>query len=369
MPQATNQRASGKTNGQPLKALAALVVDVPNGAILKRAALEIKIAGTNAAQALRIILAAARAQPLTLKCIEQLFDRPSQSYVRKLVQKLIQCGILVPVKKQAFQPPSVESNLDVFYWQFGTNALTIHHFLEQTRFLVVGINLVSRQLLQCLQESGAANLCSLDHPHFRNAAFFNKAGTLLPSKWPPTLPRSISLKGYPSLRPGDCLVVTSDWGGQTAMAEWNHLCLKHGARFVPVILHNMIGLIGPMVEPGKTACYECLLIRRRSHGEDIEIESQLDTAIAKDSRIVAFHPAMGSVLGSVAGFELVRMYSKIPPAYRFGKLLEVNLLSSEIIERPVLRIPRCPACSALHKTPMIASRTYPVSRRETSRGT
>jgi molybdopterin-synthase adenylyltransferase len=149
----------------------------------------------------------------------------------------------------------------------------------------------------------------------------------------------------------DCLVVTSDFGGQDAMCQWNKLCWDRSVHFMPIMLKNMVGYVGPLIIPQETACYECLFFRQLSHAFEPDAEQFSDKAAFQAQGIIGFHPSMATILGDIAAFELIRFYADLLPSRSVGSLLEVNLLAASITERKVLRVPRCPTCSALMKTP------------------
>jgi thiazole/oxazole-forming peptide maturase SagC family component len=114
-----------------------------------------------------------------------------------------------------------------------------------------------------------------------------------------------------------------------------------------VILQNLIGYVGPLVIPGETACYECLRQRQNAHMNDPEVQRASESVTTTDSKVVGFHPSMASVLGDIAAFELTKLYTDGLPLGNIGTQIEVNLLTSEMMTRKVLKVPRCAVCSPL----------------------
>jgi bacteriocin biosynthesis cyclodehydratase domain-containing protein len=99
--------------------------------------------------------------------------------------------------------------------------------------------------------------------------------------------------------------------------------------------------VGPLVVPGESACYECLLLRRAANlefGDDLpELESTPQSATA-DAAFEAFVVALTAHLAIrwVVGGDAM-----LP-----GVLHTVELRPSlSVSEHTVLRVPRCPACS------------------------
>jgi hypothetical protein len=57
---------------------------------------------------------------------------------------------------------------------------------------------------------------------------------------------------------------------------------------------------------------------------------------------------MASILGNIAAFELIKLYSGALPRSKVGTLIEVNLLGTKLTSRKVLKVPRCIICSQLN---------------------
>jgi molybdopterin-synthase adenylyltransferase len=39
------------------------------------------------------------------------------------------------------------------------------------------------------------------------------------------------------------------------MRKWNDFCVRNDHAFLPIVLRDLIGYVGPLVIPHKTACY------------------------------------------------------------------------------------------------------------------
>src|SRR4029077_16147145 len=50
------------------------------------------------------------------------------------------------------------------------------------------------------------------------------------------------------------------------LVDWNLAALRQGIRWLPLRpFDGVISLVGPLVVPGETACYECVLLRLAGH--------------------------------------------------------------------------------------------------------
>ena len=144
-----------------------------------------------------------------------------------------------------------------------------------------------------------------------------------------------------------CLIASSDFGGWETLYEWNRFCVQYHKHFLPVVLQDLVGYVGPLVIPGETACLECVRMRRNSHAEDHEVRGLIEESAFEGQGAIGFHPSMASILGDIAALELTKFYSEALPRPKVGTLIEVNLLETGLTSRKVLKVPRCPVCSPL----------------------
>lgn len=339
---------SFKGNNEKLRALPVQTVAIPDGIILKRGCTELKITGAGAPGAVKMILGRTANGGATIRDLRKLFDPVSAKQVDELVQQLINRRFLVASNDSEKSNRAQETTLDIFYWHFGERADSVTERPNRNRFVIIGTNFISRQLARALAACGQQNVQIYDHPHHRNAILFDEGGRVISEEWPPQFGLPQPCDAAPEMKAGDCLIVTSDLGIKSSLLNWNRVSIEHGIHYMPVILYNMIGFIGPMVIPGETPCYECFVSRQRSHMADLSSELMIEKADLDGQRPIGFHPSMAAVLGDIAAFELTRFYSATLPGRKIGRMIEINLLTPSLMERIVLKVPRCPACSPLH---------------------
>lgn len=342
------QNGTGGANRKTLIALPVQLIETEGGAILKRGCVEIKIGGDRAIEAIQAIFGILGDGASTAEAIEARFAAPDRPAIQSLLKELISRRMVVESDAET-RAPLTESNLDVFYWHFGTTAADVNERLNGIRLVIVGVNHISRQLAGALAAAGVSDPIIVDYPLLRNLAFFDDAGSLRDERW------NVSATPVPydavaeRLVAGefDCLVATADFGGLQSMREWNELCVAKGRHFLPIVLQDMIGYVGPSVIPGETACFECLMGRLNSHRDNGPID-RYDGRTAYTGQLVAgFHPSMASVLGDLAAIELTKFYSRSIPFWKVGSLTEVNLLAGTLNTRKVLMVPRCRVCSTM----------------------
>ena len=127
------------------------------------------------------------------------------------------------------------------------------------------------------------------------------------------------------------------------LPAWNLAALRSGARWLLLRPYDgRFASVGPIVVPGQTCCYECLLLRRAANSgysaELAEVEAA-PFAAPRDAGVDAFaaalaaHLAVRYVAGSDTTLPGVLHTLETRPALRLE-------------EHAVLRVPRCGACSA-----------------------
>jgi thiazole/oxazole-forming peptide maturase SagC family component len=340
------------SSSMKLKAPVVQVIETGDGVVLKRGCTEFKIAGAGAAEAVKKILAVAGNDGATREEILELFDPDAGPIIERLSEQLLGRRLLVPCEEEV-SPEGPESNLDIFYWHFGEKTARMTERLNKRSLAILGVNCISRQLAASLAASEVENVRVLDHPRLRNLRLFDDAGTLKADQWPASLKAPQDWADRLDPQSFDCLIATSDFGGNETMREWNKLCVQERRHFLPVVLQDLIGYVGPLVVPGETACFDCLRIRRNSQMHDEKPRPVTEAMAFEGQGVIGFHPSMASIVGNIAAFELIKFYSEALPFLKVGTLIEVNLLATELKTRKVLKIPRCPTCSPLKSRPSV----------------
>lgn len=357
-------QGSGKLKLLPLQ-----VIELAEGMVLKRGCTEFKVIGEGAAPAMYRILSTLSESGATAETLCQRFAKPDREIVKSLIDKLVERRLLVPTEADetitTINEP--ENHLDIFYWHFHAVTPNVTEQLNRACIQILGVNYISRQLAQVLLESGVHTCEIIDHPYLRNIRMFNEAGSLKPECWPKTLPQPQILKDWAEEVDSQeflCLVATSDFGDQQVLREWNRFCQERDCIFFPVVLKNVVGYLGPLVVPGETACFECLHARQNANLREPQTQQAITASAFAGQLVNGFHPAMPSILGDLAAFELTKFFSRILPNQNVGTLIEVNLLASQLSTHKVLKVPRCSVCSPLHTVSAISSMRHSLKEND-----
>jgi bacteriocin biosynthesis cyclodehydratase domain-containing protein len=118
-------------------------------------------------------------------------------------------------------------------------------------------------------------------------------------------------------------------------------------------LHGDEVQVGPTIRPGVTACYKCFEARFRSNLPHPESYSALEQHLWRPGAANApgrFRP-VAAILSGLASLEVVRALSADLTATTSGRLFTFDLSELRGRTEPVLKIPRCPACSTIRDAP------------------
>jgi thiazole/oxazole-forming peptide maturase SagC family component len=310
-----------------------------DGIILKRGITEIPIAHSLVAEVLRILLASPKDRGFTRSELMKDFHEADRPAVGNLVNKLIAHRFLVSEREYSAHSTMSESNLEIFCWQLGRRASAVTERINAHRIAILGINSISSQVAVSLIKAGATNVAIIDCPPLRNLKMLDNEGKLKSDEWPVCLQQPIEFEQWAmEAESWECVVATSDIGWQQSMRDLNRLCVNHKRHFLPVVLQDLNGYVGPFVIPGESPCFECFHARQNSQQEHSPRHTE-------GQAIVGFHPAMASIVADVAAFELIKFYGGPLPGYNIGAVIEINLLAARMTPRRLLKIPGCIVCS------------------------
>jgi thiazole/oxazole-forming peptide maturase SagC family component len=338
---------------EKLKALALQLIEMEDAVIVKRGRAEMKISGEQSGEVLRTVLTLA-ARGATREEIYDAFPTVHRKLVAELVDHLVARRFLMVEGEndRGFNVDADEENgLDIFYWHFGTNRAEVSARLAANRIRVVGVNLITRQIAASLRASGAQTIPVVDDVLLRNPELFTDDDSIRADRWDAQTQASIVEGDTGTVNPEavDCIVAAADGGATEQLREWNDFCVLHRLSYLPVLLQDLVGYVGPLVRPGESACFECLRSRQSSHLSDPLSRSVIDSVV--DPSVAAFHPSMASILGDLAALEVLKLIGLGGQLARVGYLIEVNFLGQEMKSRRVLKVPRCRVCSSMTKTP------------------
>jgi bacteriocin biosynthesis cyclodehydratase domain-containing protein len=319
------------------------IIEVGEDVILKRGRVEVRVSGEQSAPTVRRTFELLAGPGLRRSELLDAFPEPTRAGVASLVEYLLERRFLTVASGHHEDGCEEETARDVYYWHFGRNGRQVSGALARKRIVLVGLNVISRHLARRLVGESGVALTLVDVPRLRNDSEPSGDG-LDPRAWPPGQLTSLKREaGELDAEEYDCVVATCDFGGQAVLRDWNRYCVRRKIHFLPVLVWDLIGYVGPLVVPGETACFECHRLRQDSHMADPSVE-RLSESVHSESAL-AFHPAISAILGEFAALELLRFYGIGWPWWRAGTLVELNTMSMSLVNRRVLKLPHCPVCS------------------------
>jgi thiazole/oxazole-forming peptide maturase SagC family component len=148
---------------------------------------------------------------------------------------------------------------------------------------------------------------------------------------------------------GAVVVAVSRTVDPLAMRALNRICLELEVPWLHATVDGPFVFVGPIVLPGRTACYECLetrvMMNLRSSESYVRYKSALANREIRFGRI-PLEPVLRSLLVSHTVLELVN-FVLTGTARTVGKVLAVYLPTMEFSYNAVLRLPGCTACGAV----------------------
>ncbi|MGO9232209.1 MAG: TOMM precursor leader peptide-binding protein [Bryobacteraceae bacterium] len=170
-----------------------------------------------------------------------------------------------------------------------------------------------------------------------------------------TLPRDVS--GWEEVLRGTSMLVVL-LQGPILFHPWlemlNTAALSLRVPWTSVALLDGNGVhVGPTIRPGVTACYKCFEQRFKSNLVCIDAENAFEAYVHdRMTRIdFGFLPPVAEIVAGFAAIEVVRTLSPDTVAQTSGRLMVFSIDDFTATYHPVLKLPRCPACSPVRDQP------------------
>jgi ribosomal protein S12 methylthiotransferase accessory factor len=152
-----------------------------------------------------------------------------------------------------------------------------------------------------------------------------------------------SLQISVSAEGGIAVVVTDDYL-RSGLDEYNREALRANRRWLLIKPVGSQIWLGPVFQPGKTACWECLASRLQANRE-LEMFLQEKTGRAEPVSVpIGDLPATQAIAWNLAATEIARWIARESSRALEGKLLTLDTLSWKTEWHTVVHRPQCPAC-------------------------
>lgn len=145
----------------------------------------------------------------------------------------------------------------------------------------------------------------------------------------------------------DLILTAAAVEGAPILERRNAEALEHGVTWLPLgCFDGRTACVGPLVVPGETACHRCLVIRRDACSPGTG-ELRALRAVPVRARVA---PPLLALVAALGAERAVRWLGIRDPALP-GALTTIEAGAGlRVREDVLLRVPRCPACSASART-------------------
>jgi len=153
---------------------------------------------------------------------------------------------------------------------------------------------------------------------------------------------------FGAIEGSDFVVCCADTGLASLFYKVNRACLRARVRWIACSVSAFEGVVGPTIEPFKTACYLCYQMRAaacaKHPDEAVSFLEFLDARKQDDSGVRENHAFGAGAIGNLVGLEAFKALTGAIDPPTLGHILVFDFLQLSSSTHSVLRKPWCPAC-------------------------
>ncbi len=321
-------------------------IETTSGTLLKRGCTALLVEGAEYNSSVDNVIRKLADAPVSMRELAREFKPNEFEVFAALLRRLLDLGLVevfTSLTSDLSTSNSEESPLELFFWDMKTDAREVRSSRSNFSIVLVGSNEIVRKIgllianLSANQISSVADSSLSDEMETQGGA-----------------PVFDGINAGNQITGSSIVIAVSMDGSVDRLLHWNATCHHKNAVFVPVLFENLTALIGPIYEPGCGGpCYQCFIDRQRSAIELDETKRALFSA-ALDSRRETMSSSE-SVLDFVAQVAALQI-EKLISGYNFsqrGGVTDVRPLIPSVVQRRVLRAPRCSVCSDFMARPQL----------------
>jgi len=135
----------------------------------------------------------------------------------------------------------------------------------------------------------------------------------------------------------------------------NSFALEHSIPWTICAVFNEQEIhIGPTMRPHMTACYKCFEFRLKSNLANLAAYTALERYVREGGKTKSFGivSTVAEMAGVLLAMEVIRTFHPHDAALSGGKQFVFNTATYSSSFHPVLKLPRCPACSPARNLPV-----------------
>lgn len=277
--------------------------------------------------------------------VEPLSDRAGKEEIGGLIEQLAQDGVLVPEGSGTYQ---------MYRSVIGGRPVRA---LEQAAVGLIGLGTVGSRLATQLAELGAGQVRGLAAGTGTGGGGGDGDGTFAAEAAGAGHPAVERLDGglegpegekalESLLDDSDLVVLALDGFRPSVLHRLNRTAVAAGRPWLPVYADGSELIVGPLVVPGESACYNEHEIQHES-SRALRREFQIYSEELSDRTVDDLPPLLPPYASIAASWAAIGITSFLTDGSSFlvGRAIRVDFERLEITQEHVLRLPRCPVCT------------------------
>lgn len=265
-----------------------------------------------------------------------------------LLEELIRNEILV-----LYKDIETDDRQELFFSMFNLkNAKYYSEILKESRILIIGMGALGCSIANILCRSGINNFILLDsdvveESNLRRQNLFylediGKEKVISAKERMIRIKKNINvitvqadvlqLDSFSEFSP-DIVICSADTPSRLVRKHVNAICVREGVPLIFAGFSEYLGLVGPLIVPGETACWECILEQLGELPLDIN-----------ENRISPSFGALCEVVGGIVSIETIKFLTGFLPTKLKGAEFIYNLFLATVDIHSWKKNSQCACC-------------------------
>lgn len=291
--------------------------------------------------------------------------------IKTLLQLLLKNGLIESVTtEQDFTPPWPSHERFLQAWQHSDKQST--ESLKNAKVLVIGLEPWATKMVDELANAGVGHIHILDnetlntddvlcHRPLQNKNIGKPRAKILQnilkkqSPWCQISFGNIELNDNQQLelesQQWDLAIVTLSKEAQFWLHKASEFIEQNNILSLYGCIDGLESWLGPVVTPGKSACWNCTRLRRLGTANNPQLAHELDrlTNVSKQtSRARTMLSAMAAICGQQLTMEALKLLLRYTPSNLIGKVQVQNLINYSSEVHTIIPVPWCQVCGFDH---------------------
>lgn len=329
------------------------IVEVNGGTIVRRGSTQLLVRGAGTRPIVELIFALAAAGGTSASELVQVVGARHPGIPAEKIEALFQSLIGSRFLTQGDERSSPVEPSDpgrIVAWDFGVETAPP---LSDRRIAIAGNNALATAVVEAFSRCGISQIERIADPALSDSLESGEPAATEAPEW------------CADESDAELLIAATPLGNQHALRKWNRIAVASGRPFLPVLLADHCGQIGPLVQPGDGPCLECLRARQNAAADRPDLVRAPEETVQATPGVVGFLPPMLIALAELAALECIKHMLNPRIFDTVGHVIYFDWLEPSLSLKKVLKIPRCTVCSATSEVSAIRlSRNIPIPAEE-----